>query len=137
MKSHTFDELFEGKEASFEVEVRPEDLDRFAELSGDFSEIHVSSEAAQARGFSDRVGHGLLAGAYISRMAGMELPGQLGLLQTVQMKFHKPFHAGDTLRVHGRVREKHASVRVVVIEVKILRGEEVIATAKIQSGISS
>jgi len=63
------------------VEVRPEELDRFAQLSGDISAIHISREAAQTSGFPDRVVHGLLAGAYVSRMVGMELPGEHWLLQ--------------------------------------------------------
>lgn len=137
MKTYRFEDLHEGQEASFDIQVRDEDLDRFAEVSGDRSDIHMSAEAARAKGFQGRVGHGALAGAYVSRLVGMELPGAGALIQTMNLKFHRPFHPGDILRVHGRVREKHESVRVITLEVTLARGEETIATAKIQCGVTS
>lgn len=135
--SYTFAELFEGQEASFEVVVSDNDLDRFADLSGDFSAIHVSRDCAIEKGFPNRVAHGMLAGAFVSRLIGVQLPGNNGLLQTMQLKFHRPFFPGDILLVHGRLREKHDSVRAVTIDVKVTRNEEVLVSAKVQSGITA
>jgi len=135
--SYSFEELFEGQEAEFQVAVTEADLDCFAELSGDISGIHVSRDCATAKGFPDRVAHGMLAGAFVSRFIGVELPGNNGLLQTMQLKFHRPFFPGDTLVVRGRIREKHESVRAVTIEVKVLRDEAVLVTAKVQTGITT
>ena len=132
-----FTELHEGREDSFEVVVEDGTLDRFAELSGDVSPIHISRKAAEERGFVDRVGHGMLAGAYISRFIGTRLPGSRALLQSINLKFHRPFFPGDTLKVHGEIREVHESVRVVLIDVRITRADDLIASAKIQAGVAT
>jgi len=137
MKNHRFDDLREGQEAFFDVLVQDEDIERFAEVSGDHSAIHMSAEVARAKGFPGRVGHGALAGAYVSRLVGMELPGENALIQTMNLRFHRPFHPGDVLHVHGRVREKHASVRAVLLEVTLARGEEKVATATILCGLTA
>jgi len=45
--------------------VDAEAIDRFAELSGDFFELHMDRAAAERRGFADRVAHGLLVLAMV------------------------------------------------------------------------
>lgn len=129
-------DLYVGRRAEFNVLVRDESLDQFASLSGDVSAIHVSKEAAAARGFSDRVGHGMLAGAYISRLIGTRLPGNRALLQSMNLKFHRPYFPGDLLEVEGEIREVHESVRVVLVDVRITRAGELVVSAKAQVGVA-
>jgi acyl dehydratase len=131
-----FSDLHVGRRAEFNVSVSEESLDRFAALSGDVSAVHVSKEAAEARGFSDRVGHGMLAGAYISRLIGTRLPGNRALLQSMNLRFHRPFFPGDLLGVEGKISEVHESVHVVLIDVRITRDGELVVSAKAQVGVA-
>ena len=60
-RSYSYDYLLPGDWfATPELVVEASHIDRFAELSGDFFEIHMSDAAAQKFGFPRRVAHGLL-----------------------------------------------------------------------------
>ncbi len=88
-----------GDSVTIERAISVEDIDRFAELSGDRSAIHMSAEAAAERGFSGRVGHGLLLGAWVSSIIGTRLPGDCGILQTIAFAFRAPVIPPDMLKI--------------------------------------
>lgn len=111
-------------------------VDRFVELSGDRSAIHVSDAAAVARGFTGRVAHGMLLGALTSAVLGTELPGDAGILQTVELAFRQPCYVGDRITVHVAARELFASVATLVLDVRIVRDDgTVLATGSVRSGV--
>jgi len=84
----SWEKLQPGLKREFSVELTPDLLKRFAECSGDFNPIHTSSDHARKRGFSNKVAHGMLLGALLSRMVGHHLPGQNGLLLSSSFKFN-------------------------------------------------
>jgi len=108
-----------GKSAQRTVVVTEELLDRFVEVSGDSSPIHVSPVAAQERGFAGRVGHGLLLGSLVSSVIGTQLPGKDGILQEVKLSFHNPCYLGDTIVIDVKVTEVHESVRALTCSVRV------------------
>src|SRR3546814_7392913 len=71
-----FDDLQLGQQAAFEATVSEADLDRFAEVSGDASPLHMDAGFARARGFAGRVTHGAYLTALVSRLVGVHLPGE-------------------------------------------------------------
>ena len=111
-------------------------IDRFVDLSGDHSAIHVDDRAAQERGFRGRVAHGMLLGSLVSALVGTELPGDSGVLQQVRLSFRHPCYVGDRLDVRLGFSEYVASVRVLMLDVLIKNQDGVtVATGKIQSGV--
>ena len=60
---------------TLKVTVTEEMIDRFADLSGDLNPLHMHAEAAQRHGFPNRVAHGVLTLSFLSRLIGMEMPG--------------------------------------------------------------
>ena len=113
----TFTDLSVGQQAAFDVTVTQHDIDRFADLSGDRSPLHVDAAFARRRGYEDRVAHGAFLVALASRLVGMSLPGQNALLLTSQMSFLSPVLPGARLRVTGTVDQMSDSVRSVVVKV--------------------
>jgi len=138
MRSYAFADLEPGVRETLVVHVRPEDVDAFAALSGDVSPIHVDDAYARQRGFTGRIAHGLLLGAYVSQVIGTLLPGATGLLQTASFEFRKPCYPSTTIHIEATVQRKVESLRVVRIAVSItdVATGDLLVTGHIQSGIS-
>jgi len=92
------------------VVVSAELIDRFAELSGDHFEIHMSRDAAAAHGFDDRVAHWLLV---LSLVDGLKntAPAQFRALASLgwDWQFRAPVLAGDSLSAEITVLAKRAT----------------------------
>jgi 3-hydroxybutyryl-CoA dehydratase len=111
------EDLSVGQKEEISVMVSEDAVDRFAELSGDVSPIHVDAGYAAGRGFKGRVAHGMLAGAFISRLIGTRLPGRRGLLQSIDLEFRRPIIPPQTLVFTAAVKSISASTGQVTIEV--------------------
>jgi 3-hydroxybutyryl-CoA dehydratase len=97
------EDLEVGMTDSLEVEATPEAVDAFADLSGDVAPVHMDAAFAASRGFAGRVAHGLLIGAWISRLVGTRLPGAGGLLTSIELEFRRPVVPPQRLRVRAEI----------------------------------
>lgn len=79
-----------------------EDIERFADVSGDRNDLHLSDDAARAAGFEGRISHGMRAGAEFSQIFGMEVPGPGTLYLRAEMVFLAPIHPGREYRLEVR-----------------------------------
>jgi 3-hydroxybutyryl-CoA dehydratase len=86
-----------GRRATCRRVFTEEDVRRFAELSGDFNELHVDEAAARASRFGGRVVHGMLTASLITRLIGMELPGRGAVYLSQTLRFTAPVRIGDEL----------------------------------------
>jgi len=118
-KSHTLEELQVGQSAEFDLLIEEKDVQGFAQLSGDFSDLHMDPEAARRSRFRERVVHGMLPMTAISALIGMRLPGRNAILLSVEVSFGAPVRLGDRLRVSGRVVSKSAATRIIKLQVLI------------------
>ena len=105
----TFDELEIGDALiSGEREITLEDIERFAELSGDYFYAHMDRDAARRNPFfEDRVAHGyflvsLAAGLFVWPDEGPVL-ANYGL---DHLRFASPVYAGDRIRVQFTCKQK-------------------------------
>jgi 3-hydroxybutyryl-CoA dehydratase len=121
MNSHVsdyrFTDLEEGSTFTFSVDVASEDLDKFAQLSGDVSPLHMDSDFAKDRGFESRIAHGVLLAGYISRLVGVHFPGRNALLQTMNLKFLDPVYPETRIRVRGVIKQISTATNVMVLSV--------------------
>ena len=85
-----------------------EDVRRFAELSGDFNELHVDDAAAARSRFGRRLVHGMLTASLFTRLLGMELPGRGTIYMSQTLRFTAPVYIGD---------EVEAVVEVVAVDI--------------------
>ena len=119
VKNSTFAELTIGTEASLSKKVTAEEMARFAELSGDHNPLHTDEAFARAAGFDTRVVYGQLLHAYVSALAGMQLPGKHCLLLSTDLNFKHPTFLNDTVTVTGKVASRIDSLQVIAVEVRI------------------
>ncbi len=137
MNTYEFSDLLPGKKETLEVEVSAGNIDRFEEISGDDSPIHKDAQFARDRGFEDRLAHGLLLGAYVSRFLGTILPGANGLLQMIEMQYRKPCTPGTRVAIEGEIVRQVDSVQAIQISLTIRRVKDqgILATGRAQVGI--
>lgn len=118
-KVRAFEEIAVGATANSSIKLTAHDVARFAELSGDYSPIHIDVAEATRRGYSGKVAHGALLGAHVSALIGMELPGARGILQSLELQFRQPVCPPCEIRVQLEVTGVTASVRQVRLGIKI------------------
>lgn len=106
-----------------EVTVRTitgDDVERFAQISGDLNPIHLDAGFAATTPFGRRVAHGLLTGAIVSAThTNLTGPGFVYLGQ--ELNFRAPVHIGDTLTTTVTVVEVKAAKRVLVLETVVTK----------------
>ena len=114
-----FDEIRVGASAAFDAVLDEGQIDAFARLSGDLAPLHMDSGFARSRGFNDRVAHGFLIGAYVSRLIGMHLPGESAVILSETLRFHEPVYPGRTLQVSGRVESVSEATSTIDVAVQV------------------
>lgn len=94
LRNRAIEGLRPGDEFTITRAFTEEDVLRFGDVSRDYNPVHYDDRFTEARGFTDRICHGLLVASLIT-----EIGGQLGWLATeMNLKFKKPVYMGDTVR---------------------------------------
>lgn len=120
---YTFDEIQIGLSKEFQITITESMVNDFANISGDFSPIHMDEEYAKSTTFQKRVVHGMLLASFLSRIDGMYLPGKHALYFSQDIEFRNPCFIGDKLIVGSKVIDKSISTRIIKIESKIINQE--------------
>ncbi|HIZ81738.1 MAG TPA: MaoC family dehydratase [Candidatus Mediterraneibacter pullistercoris] len=136
MKHYQYDEIKIGMEEKFQIEITEQMLDVFCTLTGDENPLHCDEEYAKEKGKKGRVAYGMLTASFLSTLAGMYLPGEKSLIQSVEVKFLKPVYIGDVLEIKGVVEEKHDVFQRIELKVTATRnGTEKVLKGKMKIGI--
>jgi acyl dehydratase len=115
---YTFDEINIGLTKEFQITITESMVNNFANISGDFSPIHIDEEYAKSTIFQKRIVHGMLL-AFLSRMQGMYLPGKHALYFSQNLEFHNPCFINDKIKISSIVIDKSESTKILKIESKI------------------
>ena len=118
-----FENLEQGQFAFFTETISAISIDKFAEISGDVSAVHVDEQAAMLRGFSARVVHGAYLNAKLSRLIGTEMPGHNSLLLNLALSFKIPVLVGDEVTFRVDVSEVHESVGCASLKLTVLNAK--------------
>jgi 3-oxoacyl-[acyl-carrier protein] reductase len=105
------------------------DLERFAEVSGDFSPLHMDAEYAGATPFRGRLVHGMLLAALFSQLVGMRIPGRHALYLGQDLSFRLPVRLGETIRASAKVTAKTEATRTIVLATEIRNAEGKVAVS--------
>ena len=82
--------------------VTQEQINAYAEASGDFNPIHVDEEFARSVGLPGAIAHGLLEMGILAEVVSRWAGGSSRLLG-LQCRFSKPLQAGDAITCTGKV----------------------------------
>jgi 3-hydroxybutyryl-CoA dehydratase len=119
-----------GDSFSFDALVSEKMVDDFAELTGDFSPLHMDDSFASQRGFERRVVHGALIGGLVSRLIGVHLPGMNCLLIDLNLRYPSPAYPNETVRVTGTVEQVSVPANAMSMKVTVLSVQRQSTVAK-------
>ncbi len=116
IENKTFDEINIGDTAEITRQLKSEDIELFAVMSGDVNPAHVDEEYAKSDMFHEVIAHGMWGGALISAVLGTELPGPGTIYLNQTLSFRRPVGLGDTVTVRVTVKEKIAENKRLKID---------------------
>ena len=103
---YKYEEINIGDTFGFNKVLTVQDVDKYADLTGDYNPLHCDKEYALSTEFKNRVVHGMLAGSLFSTLVGMICPGKKNLYLTQTLRFKLPIYPGSNLAVRGEVLKK-------------------------------
>jgi len=116
---------------NLEKHVTQEQIERYAQASGDFNPIHIDREFAATTSFGGTIAHGMLVLAFLSEMMTMAFQGEWLESGRLKVRFKAPVFPGDVVTTSGQVkslRERgNATYANCTVACHNQRGEEVIA----------
>ncbi|MBL6907439.1 MaoC/PaaZ C-terminal domain-containing protein [Luminiphilus sp.] len=119
----TFDELAVGDGIEVSRLVTARDVELFAVVSGDHNPLHLDPEYAATTQFGECIGHGMLIGAFVSAVIGLEFPGPGTVYLGQNLEFRSPIFLGDTLTIALTVDSKHPKKPWVTLSLSVKNQE--------------
>jgi 3-hydroxybutyryl-CoA dehydratase len=104
-----------GRRAEYTRTITEDDIERFAEVSGDHNPVHLDAEYAARTPFGGRIAHGILSAAFISAVLGNDLPGPGAIYLGQTLKFLAPVRIGDTITASVEVIAVREEKRIVTL----------------------
>jgi len=118
-----------GDTASVTKTITQEDIENFADLSGDRNPIHLDADYASRTRFGQRISHGILTSSLISAVIGNVLPGTGSIYLGQTLRFTAPVFAGDTIIARATITAIREDKPILTLETLCTnqRGEVVIS----------
>ena len=95
--------------------ISQDQIERYAEASGDFNPIHVDHEFAAGSRFRRTIAHGMMVSAAISEMMTLAFAEDWLRSGRLKLRFRAPVYPGERVRTVGRIKgavERDAGVEL-------------------------
>ncbi len=112
-----------GDGYKFERFISAEAVQRFAEVVGDLNPVHLDMEFAEKSFFKKRIVHGAFLVGLISKVLGMDFPGQGTIYISQNSTFKRPVYVDTTVTVEVKVTQVLAEERRLVLDTNVLNAE--------------
>ena len=121
-------ELFEGQKTERSMHIGPEQVEMYAQLTGDRNPLHFDEEFAAGTKFNRLVAQGGITTGLLHALVAMDLPGPGTVFLNQNWQFTAPVFIGDTITAEVEVLKVHESKPVTHLGVRITRqdGETVL-----------
>jgi 3-hydroxybutyryl-CoA dehydratase len=119
IEAKSIDEFSIGQNYTSQRLISDKDVRTFAELSGDKNPIHLDDAYAQGTHFKKRVVHGAFLGACLSKVLGMDFPGQAAIYLSQELRFLKPVFVGDTIEIKLKIVQLDTDKRIIELSNEI------------------
>jgi 3-hydroxybutyryl-CoA dehydratase len=107
----------------FERFISSADVQKFAETVGDLNPVHLDEEFAEQSFFKKRIVHGAFLGGLISKVLGMDFPGQGTIYISQTSVFKRPVYVDTTVTVEVKVTEVLLGKRRLILDTTILNAD--------------
>ena len=103
-----------------------QDIENYAEVSGDYNPIHLDEEQAKNHGFSGRIAHGMLVmGKVWSKVSSSALT-PTDFPEKYELDFYSPIHAGDIVVLRVEHYADRIQIEGICEEKIVIRGSIII-----------
>ena len=119
----------EGDGFRWERPISADDVQRFAEIIGDLNPIHLDAEFAEKSFFKKRIVHGAFLIGLISKVLGMDFPGQGTVYISQNSVFKRPVYVDTTVAVEIKVIQVVVEKRCLILDINILNSNGEVCVA--------
>jgi len=109
-----------GDGFSFERFISAEDVKQFADVVGDSNPVHLDTVFAEGSFFKKRIVHGAFLAGLISKILGMDFPGQGTVYISQNSAFKRPVYVDTKVKVEVKVTEVLIEKRRLVLATNVL-----------------
>ena len=131
-QSYFIEDLSAGMEATYSRVASREDIDMFAQVSGDTNPLHLDEAYAATTMFNGCIAHGMLSAGYISKVLGTQLPGPGAIYLSQSLKFKAPVRPGDQVDTRVEITALDEARRRVTVNCECRVGETVVVSGEAQ-----
>ena len=110
----------EGDQFRWERFISADDVKRFAEVVGDLNPIHLDAEMAEKSFFKRRIVHGAFLGGLISKVLGMDFPGQGTVYISQNSIFKRPVYVDTSVTVEVKITQVLTEKRRLILDTNVL-----------------
>ena len=112
-----------GDGYSFQRFISSEDVREFAEIVGDLNPIHLDAKFAEKTSFKKRIVHGAFLAGLISKVLGMDFPGEGTIYISQNSVFKRPVYVDSSVTVEVKVTDVMLEKRRLILETIIRNAE--------------
>ncbi|MDJ0922355.1 MAG: MaoC family dehydratase [Henriciella sp.] len=117
---YKFEDLSVGMTHETHHTITEDDVELFAQVSGDRNPLHMDEDYAKKTAFGQRIAHGALTASYISGILGNNLPGPGSIFVGLSMRFRRPVYIGSDVLVRVEVSEMQPRGNRVTLKVSCI-----------------
>lgn len=126
MNPNTYEALEVGQSYTTTRYLSAEDVQVYADLTGDDNPIHIDAEYAAETRFGHPIVHGTLLLGIISKALGRDFPGPGSVAVSISCRFLRPVPVDSEITVEVRVAEKIEKYRHIRMKVYIYRDKKTV-----------
>ncbi len=117
-----------GQKATRTITLGKEEVERYAELTGDYNPLHFDEGFAANTGFKNLVVQGGLTTGLLHALVAMDMPGPGTVFLNQNWQFTAPVFIGDTITAEAKVVDVHETKPVTKLKIIVVRqtGEKVL-----------
>ncbi|PID49969.1 MAG: enoyl-CoA hydratase [Proteobacteria bacterium] len=109
-----------GESASLTRSFSEQDVQLYADLSGDHNPVHLDADFAAATQFGQRIVHGMLVGSLFTALLGEELPGRGSIYMTQNLTFKAPVYLDQVVTAKVEVTAIHEKRPIVTLATTVV-----------------
>ncbi|MFV1989485.1 MAG: MaoC family dehydratase [Acidimicrobiales bacterium] len=116
-----------GDTAELSRLIRPEYIELFSEVSGDYNPVHYDEAVAKASPFGEIIVQGGVTSSILNAVVAQELPGPGTVFLQLDLSFKAPVRPGDTITGSVELLEVRTDKPITKVAVKVTRDDGVVA----------
>jgi acyl dehydratase len=118
--ANTYESIQVGDSFEMKRLITAQDVQTFADITGDDNPIHVDPEYAKTHSrFGKPIVHGVLLLGLISKVLGRDYPGHGSVAASLSCRFLRPVPVGSEVDVKIKVSQKMESRRTIKVRVSV------------------